>query len=69
MLEWHDCKTDPPKEDGDYLLITKFGNKYYWDKGHYIKDLEYWETEEFGIYSDNDNNNNLIKWAEVELPE
>ena len=69
MLEWHDCKTDPPKESGDYLLITRFNEKYYWDKGYYIKDVNYWETEEFGIYVDSHNINNLIKWAKVDLPE
>ena len=37
MLEWHDCKSDPPKEDGDYLLITRFNEKYYWDKGALYK--------------------------------
>lgn len=24
---WHDCKTDPPKESGDYLLIYKRDGK------------------------------------------
>lgn len=26
-MVWHDCKTDPPKENGDYLLIYKRDGK------------------------------------------
>ena len=23
-MVWHDCKTDPPKKDGEYLLVYKY---------------------------------------------
>ena len=66
-MVWHDCKSDPPKEDGWYVLITKFNNHYFWDKAQYRKISDYWETEEFGTYTNV--SNFAVKWAKVELPE
>lgn len=70
MLEWHDCKADPPKKSGKYLLMyqNKHLDNIEWNSAYYslndkwyIDDkykYVYWEV----VY-------NLIKWAEVELPE
>lgn len=41
---WHDCKTDPPKKSGWYILcfITPWEEKM-WDKVFYDHILKQWE--------------------------
>ena len=30
MMIWHDCKSDPPKKDGEYLLVYKYYGGFNW---------------------------------------
>lgn len=82
-MVWHDCKTDPPKKFGYYLLvysryhrvykkqITTFTGCYYdpdkKDWVEYIKDSEGWYVWE--KFSKSWCPLTFIKWAEVDLPE
>ena len=64
---WHDCKSDPPKESGKYLLCSLLSDKEKnldWAEYSIAEDL--WENEfHFGLYS---HYWTPYKWAEVELP-
>ena len=64
-MVWHDCKTDPPKKDGLYLVFfyTLFG------KG--IEVLRYIKEEDEAWLEKTGNNYKKIvrKWAEVDLSE
>lgn len=75
-MTWHDCKTDPPKKNGDYLLIY-MGNILSsselikkWNKVFYFKANNEWE-----IYTGNQyeslnilyKNFIPIKWAKIDL--
>ena len=63
MLEWHDCKTSPPKENGMYLLCDVCDDIKYLSHAFYDVKDNIWQG-----YC-----NYIIdipyKWAEVELPE
>jgi hypothetical protein len=58
---WHDAKSDPPTEDGEYLtkkLITgrvgdKEYSKWYYQQLHYTTDYG-WNTYRFGELNDKD---------------
>lgn len=64
-MVWHDCKTDPPKKDGWYLLIIRFNNDLDWDRAYYNKKKQEWQDfHDWSYYK-----NFCYKWAEVELPE
>lgn len=70
-MVWHDCKTDPPKKDGEYILCYDFRGELDWDRAFYEEGT--WKDEDscilYGIpdwlYEE------LIpyKWAEVDLSE
>lgn len=62
---WHDCKTDPPKKDGRYILIYKdvLNNKLKWDVIHYWSITKEWAEGFFLTFS------HPIKWANVDLSE
>lgn len=64
-MVWHDCKTDPPKENGKYILCfdTAFGKK--WKEAWYENNrwtMRLIHKGVVGITSD-------CKWAEVDLSE
>ena len=67
-MVWHDCKTDPPKKDGEYLLIYRYYDGCNWDSAFYSELHNRWEdTRERGnIY---DGLYIPLKWAEVDLSE
>lgn len=78
-MTWHDCKTDPPKENGDYLLIYKRDgkNKFLrlittWNKVFYFRANNEWEIYLGNEYKSLDLIYNVfipIKWAEIDLSE
>lgn len=65
MLEWHDCKTDPPKESGWYILIERSGDEVVWIKAYWNKNEQRWQ-DYFNIFL---HEVYCYKWAKVELPE
>lgn len=64
-MVWHDCKTDPPKKSGGYLLLYKDDktNIKKWDKIYYSLGHNRW-SDNWGwtIFKP-------YKWAEVDLSE
>ena len=62
MLEWHDCKTDPPKKSGRYILVFFAQYNKYWQEAYYNKDTNEWELDPVIDVR-------YYKWAEIELPE
>ena len=76
---WHDCKTDPPKENGDYLLVYKHDgkNKFFklittLSKVFYFRANDEWEIYLGNEYRSLDLIYNVfipIKWAEIDLSE
>lgn len=78
MLEWHDCKTDPPKESGKYLLIymrnilgsSKLTKE--WNKVFYFKANNEWKMYTGNQYEPLNilyKNFIPIKWTEIDLSE
>lgn len=66
MLEWHDCKTDPPKESGPYVLKREHKTEgKWWFQGWFDVERNTWY----------DFNYDFIpypykhKWAKIELEE
>ena len=70
---WHDCKTDPPKKNGEYLLWYKESGSNYWEKGFYnIKNKEWYNAENCIAYGNPTwgwSASIPYKWAEVDLSE
>lgn len=62
-MVWHDCKTDPPKKDGYYILILKENNYFNWVRAFYDTKWDLWLDVFDEAYED------LYKWAEVDLSE
>ena len=62
-MVWHDCKTDPPKEFGSYVVIpNKYKELKTWMQG--------WYHPENGTWWDfNGEDIHPYKWAEVDLSE
>ena len=58
-MVWHDCKTDPPKENKDYIVY--YGGRC-WEQAWYRPKDDSWVC----IFGDKIN---PIKWAEVDLSE
>lgn len=58
-MVWHDCKTDPPKEDKDYIVY--YGGRC-WEQAWYCPEDDSWVCI-FGEEIE------PIKWAEVDLSE
>ena len=65
MLEWHDCKSDPPKEDGHYILITCFYKALFWEEAYWSRKQQKWRMIGGTYYG----KECCYKWAEIELPE
>lgn len=80
-LIWHDCETNPPKENGDYLLWYKprfpsnglDGGAEGWDKASYDTYINEWyDTYDQIAYGNPDwGYSDFIpyKWAEIDLLE
>lgn len=72
-MVWHDCKTDPPKKDGEYILCyTEYGQKYWSNASYNIKDKEWYDTREYVTYGNPTwgwSTSIPYKWAEVDLSE
>lgn len=71
-MKWHDCKTDPPKENGWYVLWYKRTNTHfmyqdYWRSAFYS--YNHWENEKDKVYGKYGNLLKKIpyKWAEIKL--
>lgn len=63
ILIWHDCKTDPPKKEGFYLLSYFISGEKHWDKAYYYTLKSKWEDEDhYGLY---DGYYIPCEWAEV----
>lgn len=69
-MVWHDCKSDPPKKSGQYILVYKIikENKIYWNSSYYGND-GIWYTSLYCEHTYNRCYCELIKWAEVDLAE
>lgn len=69
-MKWHDCRTDPPKTNGCYVLVYKYiaDDSLNWDSAYYNNVTNTWEdSREFGfVYK---GRYEPIKWAEVDLKE
>ena len=66
-MKWHDCKTDPPKESGKYLLWVKYGRgiqTFY--SAEYLSSSRTWRDDVEGYFNYKDVD---YKWAEVNLDE
>ena len=60
-IEWHDAKTDPPKESGRYLSVTKHGtisNVDYSAKHNRFNFFDYDDPAERDVYP-------AVLWAEI----
>ena len=64
MLEWHDCKTDPPSKEGQYILAYRSVNGISWAQAYWSQQYQRWQSS-YEIYCNDD----CYKWAEIELPE
>lgn len=61
-MVWHDCKTDPPKKYGAYIVAFKCCDGSDWMQGWYSFEYNVWWNyigEDIEPY----------KWAEVDLSE
>ena len=69
-MVWHDCKTDPPKKTGLYILAYKRKNQDYieWNSAYNILHDKWYDSKQF-IRSYVDSCYDLIKWTEVDLSE
>ena len=61
-MVWHDCKTDPPKKYGTYIVAFKNCGSGDWMQG--------WYSSEYNMWCDyNGEDIEPYKWAEVDLSE
>lgn len=72
-MKWHDCKTDPPKKEGQYLVYVQ---DYDYDfGGHY--GMCFWFGSGYGCYftrlggkrPGSKLKKQPVKWAEINLDE
>lgn len=76
-MAWHDCKTDPPKKSGKYILCYLYNGLFYedqWDIAYFDSIGNKWNDLIDDIdYGSKDSNWAKIsipyKWAEVNLSE
>lgn len=76
-MKWHDCKTDPPKESGYYIVRTTNDYEEDWIGAIYYsngKNVNYYVNEypEIGYWFDDYKacicyDDCVYKWAEVDL--
>lgn len=70
-MVWHDCKTDPPKKSGEYILCYDFRGELDWDRAFYEEGA--WKDEDscilYGIPDWSYEELIPYKWAEVDLSE
>lgn len=71
ILEWHDCKTDPPKKDGEYILWYIKLDKNRWKQAYYNNiSNEWFDSDKFIIYGNPKwgwSDCIPYKWAEIDL--
>lgn len=77
-MVWHDCKTDPPKKSGFYILVYEYDDgcstvlEKTFDRGWYSERRCEWQLFENEIWTNVVNveqGAKAIKWAEVDLSE
>lgn len=75
-MVWHDCKTDPPRKSGFYLLVYNYNDGHKWkktfDRASYSTIRSNWllfEIEGWTVLENVKQSINAIKWAEVDLSE
>lgn len=72
-MVWHDCKTDPPKKDGKYVLVYKAKIGSYkiieWQAVFYSVYSKTWRKFRGGNLIFDGNEYDLIKWTEIDLSE
>ena len=70
-MTWHDCKTDPPKKEGEYLLVYSYRKAKDWSRAIY--NGVNWIDEENNIPYGVKNSCYYMfipyKWAEIDLSE
>ena len=75
-MVWHDCKTDPPKKSGFYLLVYSYNDGCKWEKT-FDRAIYSYEFHNWSIF-ENEMWQSLmlieqgavpLKWAEVDLSE
>ena len=66
-MVWHDCKTDPPKKSGRYILYYLYNGllcKDQWDIAYFDSIRNKWHDPIYDVdYSSKDN-----KWAKISMP-
>ena len=76
MLEWHDCKIDPPKKEKKYIVIYKIRDSLFWEAGEWnnyhncfrvFDQKAHWEEGEYVDFEDY--YGTPYKWAEIDLSE
>ena len=76
-MVWHDCKTDPPKKEGNYLLIYEYYDGCNWEV---LFDRAYYSNGDWKVEDADNSWHNItefgeegtvspIKWLEVDLSE
>lgn len=79
-MVWHDCKTDPPKKSGFYLLVYQYDVVFndisydcsiIYDRGLFQNGKWSLWHGDFWTYVENIEYENIIpyKWSEVDLSE
>lgn len=75
-MVWHDCKIDPPKRSGNYILWYKIINSLNgidenWNQSFYNQETKIWISNIYSFWYEHYEHEDLIpyKWAEVDLPE
>ena len=72
-MVWHDCKTDPPKKSGLYILCFLTPRGKSWDRAYYdCNDMTWEDIGCLALYGVKDDAYELYipyKWAEVDLSE
>lgn len=70
-MVWHDCKTDPPKKDGTYVVAYKLLGTIVWDSGEWDSKENRFEVYDsrYGWVDFEEYYSTPIKWAEIDLSE
>lgn len=75
-MVWHDCKTDPPKKSGFYLLVYSYNDGCGWEKtfdracySSTFSDWSIFELKGWTTLEGVEQGTVPLKWAEVDLSE
>lgn len=63
-MVWHDCKTDPPKKEGWYILVRNYGSELTWLQAYWSEYYQRWQ-DHYDIYHEKF----CYKWAEIDMSE